>query len=198
MPPSSWRRRGARGRGRQGRSPSPIRGERPLVRHRRWVPSSGFKRCRRGWRASGSMWRSSGPARARERRPGPPEEPEAGEAFEFLIHLYSTPELPRARPDCVPVIAARSSSIHDRRVGYGACSSPLESSPRSDWTRKSIWWRILFVTAVAGCRILFGLSSSVKAFGLPSIPLLPPGRTELGKIRPLSHPDLIHKASGCA
>src|SRR5438128_1468459 len=126
--------------------------------------------------------------------------PKPAKPFEFLIHLYSTPSYHELDPTLFLFIAAPfffGFMIGD--VGYGALFVALGVIAAIRLDPKSIWWRILFVTAVGGVwSVLFGLFVFGEAFGLPFHP--PPAHLEelswesFGLFVPI--PTLIHKAFG--
>src|SRR5438034_9801073 len=108
------------------------------------------------------MYVESEHSQAEHEEPDPPvllRNPKPAKPFEFLIHLYSTPSYHELDPTLFLFIAAPfffGFMIGD--VGYGALFIALGVVAAIRLNPKSIWWRILFVTAVGGVwSVLFGL-----------------------------------------
>ncbi len=167
-----------------------------------WVPSSGFKALQTRMEGLGIYVESGESSEAHEEEAPPVllRNPKPAKPFEFLIHLYSTPSYHELDPTLFLFIAAPfffGFMIGD--VGYGALFVALGVVAAIRLDPKSIWRRILFVTAVGGVwSVLFGLFVFGEAFGLPFHP--PPAHLEelsweaFGVFIPI--PTLIHKAFG--
>ncbi len=167
-----------------------------------WVPSSGFKALQTRMESLGIYVESGESSEAHEEEAPPVllRNPKPAKPFEFLIHLYSTPSYHELDPTLFLFIAAPfffGFMIGD--VGYGALFVALGVIAAIRLDPKSIWWRILFVTAVGGVwSVLFGLFVFGEAFGLPFHS--PPAHLEelswesFGLFVPI--PTLIHKAFG--
>ncbi|HKW43080.1 MAG TPA: V-type ATPase 116kDa subunit family protein, partial [Thermoplasmata archaeon] len=167
-----------------------------------WIPSSGFRPLHDRMDRLGIYVESGEPneAHATEAPPVLLRNPRPVRPFEFLIQLYSTPSYQELDPTLFLFIAAPfffGFMVGD--VGYGALFVAMGVVAAIRLNRKSIWWQILFVTAVGGVwSVLFGLFVFGEAFGLPFHPAT--GHLEelswesFGLFVPI--PTLIHKAFG--
>lgn len=169
-----------------------------------WVPASRLSALRSRLEALGLFVEANNPAEGHEEAEPPVllRNPKPARPFEFLIHLYSTPNYRELDPTLFLFIAAPfffGFMIGD--AGYGALFIGLGLFAGARMKPGGIWWRILFVTAVGGIwSLLLGLFVFGEAFGMPFH--APPGHPEelswshFGISIPLEA--LIHKAFGVA
>ena len=169
-----------------------------------WLPATRSSEVRTRLEALGLFVESEDPQGA---HPGeePPvllRNPRPAKPFEFLIHLYSTPNYHELDPTQFLFLAAPfffGFMIGD--AGYGAFFIALGIIAMIRLSREGIWWRIFMVTALGGVwALLLGLLIFGEAFGVPFHP--PPGHLEelsfesFGLSIPIQ--PIIHKAFGVA
>src|SRR2546430_15955341 len=94
--------------------------------------------------------------------------PKPVKPFEFLVHLYSTPNYHELDPTQFLSLAAPfffGFMIGD--AGYGALFVALGIIAMVRLNRESIWWRIFMVTAIGGgWAFLLGMFIFGEAFGV--------------------------------
>jgi V/A-type H+-transporting ATPase subunit I len=169
-----------------------------------WVPETRLRDLRSRLEAEGIFVESEGSHGGHEEAEPPVllRNPKPAKPFEFLIHLYSTPSYHELDPTVFLFIAAPfffGFMIGD--AGYGALFIAMGVVASLRINRASIWWKILFATAVGGLwTLLLGFFVFGEAFGMPFHPA--PGHLEelswesFGISVPVEA--VIHKAFGIA
>ena len=169
-----------------------------------WLPSAQSSELRERFEAMRIFVESEEPHRSHEPEEPPVllRNPKPVKPFEFLVHLYSTPNYHELDPTQFLSLAAPfffGFMIGD--AGYGALFIALGIIASVRLNRDSIWWRIFMVTAIGGVwALILGLFIFGEAFGIPFHP--PPAHLEelsfetFGISIPLQ--PIIHKAFGVA
>jgi V/A-type H+-transporting ATPase subunit I len=169
-----------------------------------WLPSARSSDLGTRFEALGIFVETEDPHGAHEAEAPPVllRNPKPVKPFEFLVHLYSTPNYHELDPTQFLFLAAPfffGFMIGD--AGYGALFIALGIIAAVRLNRESIWWRIFMVTAIGGVwALLLGLFIFGEAFGIPFHP--PPSHLEelsfesFGLSIPIQ--PIIHKAFGVA